>query len=86
MEHATSSRPRTPGPSRPTRPEGLAEEKPSVDGLAGWLAGRLPDPWFEAAPSVVVDRDEILIVGRLSRPRCPTGPTRCPWRRPRPVG
>jgi len=71
MEH-TRSTGRTRGrPGRPTG--GLAEEKPSVDGLAGWLSGRLPDPWFEVAPSVVVDRDEILIVGRLSPPEVPEG-------------
>jgi hypothetical protein len=52
---------------------GLAEEKASVDGLTGWLAGRLPDPWFEDAPSVVVDRDEILIVGRVSPPEVAEG-------------
>ena len=66
MEHATS-RGRTRGrPGRP--PGGPGEEKPSVDGLAGWLSGRLPDAWFDGAPDVVVDRDEILIVGRLSPP------------------
>jgi len=70
MEHATTSGRR--GRSRPGRPAGgLAEEKPSVDGLTGWLSGRLPDPWFEEAPSVVVDRDEILIVGRVSPPEVP---------------
>jgi hypothetical protein len=42
-----------------------------VDGLAGWLSGRLPDAWFDGAPDVVVDRDEILIVGRLSPPEVP---------------
>ena len=54
-------------------PGGLADEKPSVDGLSGWLSGRLPDPWFEGAPTVVVDRDEILIVGRLSAPEVAEG-------------
>lgn len=33
--------------------------------INGWFAGRLPDDWFEAAPEVTVDRDEILVVGRL---------------------
>ena len=55
MKHATS-RGRTRGrPGRP--PGGPGEEKPSVDGLAGWLSGRLPDAWFDGAPDVVVDRD-----------------------------
>ncbi len=35
------------------------------DEIRGWFAGRLPDDWFEAAPEVTGDRDEILVVGRL---------------------
>ena len=34
--------------------------------LAGWFAGRVPDGWFTAAPSVTVDADEILVVGPVS--------------------
>ncbi|MFL6139461.1 MAG: hypothetical protein ACJ74O_16885 [Frankiaceae bacterium] len=50
-------------------PGGAArEDLPPVDDLAGWLAGRLPDDWFEAAPEVTVDRDEILVVGRVAAP------------------
>ncbi len=67
MEHGSSSGRR--GRGRPAG--GLADEKPSVEGLEGWLSGRLPDEWFEGAPSVVVDRDEILIVGRVSAPEVP---------------
>jgi hypothetical protein len=37
------------------------------------LAGRLPDAWFEGAPTVTVDRDEILIVGRVPVPDLPEG-------------
>ena len=36
------------------------------DEIRGWFAGRLPDDWFEAAPEVTGDRDEILVVGRLA--------------------
>ena len=36
--------------------------------VTSWLSGRLPDEWFEAAPEVSVDRDEILVVGRLAAP------------------
>ena len=36
--------------------------------LAAWFAGRLPDDWFTGAPDVVVDRDEILVVGELPEP------------------
>jgi Arc/MetJ-type ribon-helix-helix transcriptional regulator len=72
MEYAVGSGRRTRG--RPGRPAGGgAEEKPSVDSLAGWLTGRLPEGWFEGAPTLVVDRDEILIVGRVSPPDVPDG-------------
>jgi hypothetical protein len=56
------------------RPRGGAtEEKPSTEGLSGWLVGRLPGDWFEGAPSVTVDRDEIVIVGRVPAPEVPPG-------------
>jgi len=33
--------------------------------VGGWFAGRVPDGWFEGAPEVRVDNDEVLVVGRL---------------------
>lgn len=36
--------------------------------VAGWLAGRIPDEWFVEPPEVQVDRDEIIVVGRLPQP------------------
>jgi len=41
---------------------------PPADDAASWLAGRLPDGWFEGAAEVTVDRDEIVIVGTLAPP------------------
>jgi hypothetical protein len=41
--------------------------------VQGWFAGRLPDGWFAGAPEVVVDRDEILVVGVLAEPDYPDG-------------
>jgi hypothetical protein len=38
---------------------------PSADDAGAWLTGRLPDGWFTGAPEVVVDREEILVVGTL---------------------
>jgi hypothetical protein len=38
---------------------------PSADDAAAWFAGRLPDGWFTEAPVVVVDREEITVVGTL---------------------
>ncbi len=40
----------------------------STEVLTGWLTGRLPEDWFIGAPTITVDRDEILVVGRLSAP------------------
>ncbi len=36
--------------------------------ITAWFAGRLPDPWFTEPPSIELDRDEILVVGRLPQP------------------
>src|SRR5688500_3315816 len=36
--------------------------------LQGWFAGRLPDGWFAEAPEVTLDRDEVLVVGRIPEP------------------
>ena len=47
---------------------GREPEAPPAGGAAAWLAGRLPDDWFEGPPEVVVDRDEILVVGRIPAP------------------
>lgn len=52
---------------------GAREEVPSAEGLPGWFAGRVPDGWFEGAPEVVIDRDEVLVVGRLAPPAVADG-------------
>ena len=36
--------------------------------IGAWIAARLPDGWFTAAPDVTVDREEILVVGTLAEP------------------
>lgn len=36
--------------------------------IRGWLTGRLPQDWFDGAPEVTVDREEITVVGRLAVP------------------
>jgi hypothetical protein len=46
---------------------------PPADDAAGWFAGRLPDGWFTGPPEVVVDRDEILVVGQLPAPEVEGG-------------
>lgn len=36
--------------------------------IAGWVNGRLPDAWFVGTAEVVVDRDEIAVVGTIAEP------------------
>jgi len=33
--------------------------------IKGWIAGRVPAEWYEEAPEVLVDRDEIVVIGRI---------------------
>lgn len=71
------------GPGRPDREArrrrgarfggGPGDERPSTEGLEGWLIGRLPDAWFEGAPEVTVDRDEISVAGRIPAPEVADG-------------
>jgi hypothetical protein len=42
-----------------------------MDEISGWFAGRIPADWFEGAPTVTTDREEILVVGTLSEPGLP---------------
>lgn len=52
---------------RPT-PPGARNEPPPADDAAGWITGAIPDGMYAEPPQVVVDRDEIIITGRLPRP------------------
>jgi hypothetical protein len=56
------------GPRPRGRSYGHESAPPSADGLAGWLAGRLPTDWFTTQPEVTVDRDEVTVVGELDAP------------------
>ncbi|MFD0540631.1 hypothetical protein ACFQY7_49370 [Actinomadura luteofluorescens] len=40
----------------------------AAEQLRGWFTGRLPEDWFEGAPEVVVDREEVAVVGTLPVP------------------
>jgi hypothetical protein len=42
--------------------------QPDASGAAEWFGGRLPDSWFDADPAVTVDREEIVVIGRLPEP------------------
>jgi hypothetical protein len=34
--------------------------------LRGWFAGRLPAEWFDGQPEITVDREEIMVIGRIA--------------------
>ncbi|MET9067353.1 hypothetical protein ACWDR1_06230 [Streptosporangium sandarakinum] len=36
--------------------------------LRGWFSGRLPEDWFEGQPEIILDREEIAVIGRLPAP------------------
>ena len=67
-EHKTETR------GGPRRGPGCEErDVQSAEGIDGWFAGRLPDGWFEGPPEVTVDRDEIMVVGKVALPDLPDG-------------
>jgi len=43
----------------------------SNEEIRGWLVGRLPQDWFDGAPEVTIDREEITVVGTLPVPDLP---------------
>ena len=52
------------------RPGGWQQaEQPDASGAAEWFAGRLPEAWFDGDPIVVVDREEITVIGKLAEPQ-----------------
>ncbi|WP_326825680.1 hypothetical protein [Streptosporangium sp. NBC_01756] len=44
------------------------ENDEAVKKLRGWFSGRLPAEWFEGQPEIVLDREEIAVIGRLQAP------------------
>jgi hypothetical protein len=44
---------------------------PPADDAAAWFTGRLPEDWFAAPAEVVVDREEIIVMGQLAAPETP---------------
>lgn len=41
--------------------------------LRSWFAGNLPDDWFTKPVSIVYDRDEIIVTGKLAKPKVAKG-------------
>jgi hypothetical protein len=57
----------TPGGRRYGRPGGWQQaQQPDATGAAEWFAGRLPEGWFDGDPTVIVDREEITVIGKLA--------------------
>jgi hypothetical protein len=51
------------------RPGGWQQaQQPDASGAAEWFAGRLPESWFDGDPTVIVDREEITVIGKLPDP------------------
>jgi hypothetical protein len=51
------------------RPGGWQQaEQPDASGATDWFAGRLPEGWFDGDPTVIVDREEITVIGKLPEP------------------
>ena len=51
----------------------MGTESEHVEKIRGWLTGRLPADWFEGAPEVLLDREEITVVGTLAPPTTAEG-------------
>src|SRR5215831_3411820 len=49
-----------------TQKQGDAPSPP--DQIRGWLTRRLPGDWFEGAPEILTDREEITVIGHLPGP------------------
>jgi hypothetical protein len=43
-------------------------QQPDASGADEWFAGRLPEDWFDGDPTVIVDREEITVIGKLAGP------------------
>jgi hypothetical protein len=51
------------------RPGGWQQaQQPDASGAAEWFAVRLPESWFDGDPTVIVDREEITVIGKLPDP------------------
>ncbi len=45
---------------------GKGEAASPPEQIRGWITARLPDEWFAGAPEVLVDREEITVIGHLA--------------------
>ena len=59
------------GRRRSTSPPPSGPEQERL--IGAWFAGRVPDTWFAASPTIAIDSDEIQVVGTLAPPQLPDG-------------
>jgi len=66
---------------RSSRPGGWQQaDQPDAADAADWFAGRLPEGWFAGDPEVIVDREEITVIGRLPEAENPESEARASGR------
>jgi hypothetical protein len=51
----------------------MSTESEHIEKIRGWLTGRLPSDWFEGVPEVLLDREEITVIGTLAAPATAEG-------------
>ena len=51
----------------------MATRESTTETLRGWFTGRLPQDLFDGPPEVVVDREEITVIGRIPEPQTVEG-------------
>jgi len=56
------------GNTSDTSSQARANSGSAAEEVRGWFIGRLPGDWFTATPEIVVDREEITIIGALADP------------------
>jgi hypothetical protein len=55
------------------RTEKQGESAHPQEQIRGWFTGRLPDDWYVDAPEILIDREEITVIGNLASPGTPAG-------------
>lgn len=51
----------------------MATREGTTETLRGWFTGRLPQDLFDGPPEVIVDREEITVIGRIPEPQTAEG-------------
>ena len=51
----------------------MATRESRTAALRGWFTGRLPQDLFDGPPEVIIDREEITVIGRIPEPQTVEG-------------